>query len=274
MTPVPVTPQQRAELAGRLRAAGCVFAEDEAALLIEAAASPAELETLTGRRVAGLPLEQVVGWAEFCGLRITVTPGVFVPRLRSEFLVAQAVARSPRPHPVVLDLCCGTGAVGLAVALAVQAAELHAADIEPAAVACARRNLAAAGGQVYAGDLDEPLPAALRGRVDLLTANAPYVPSTEIGLLPAEARLHEPLVTLDGGADGTQVQQRIAALAPRWLAPGGWLLIETSERQAGTTAAAMTASGLTAQILASAEIDATVVAGTVIAGTAVAGTAG
>ena len=261
-----LTRQQRDRIVARLRAAGCVFAEDEAALLTAAADSDASLEAMVARRSGGLPLEQVVGWAEFCGLRITLAPGVFVPRRRSEFLVGEAIARARRPATVVLDLCCGSGAIGLAVATALNAAgpgpvDLHAVDIEPAAAACARGNLAAAGGHVYAGDLCDPLPGRLRGSVDLMIANAPYVPTAEIGLLPAEARLHEPLVTLDGGPDGTAIQRRIAALAPDWLAPAGWLLIETSQRQAPLTEAAMTAAGLRTQVLHSGELAATVVAG-------------
>src|SRR5215471_6877902 len=163
----------------RLRAAGCVFAEDEARLLVSAARTPAELADMVDRRAAGLPLEHVVGWAEFCGLRIVVTPGVFVPRRRTEFLVRQAIALA-QARPVVVDLCCGSGAVGAALAAALDPVELHAADVDPAAVACARRNLAAAGGRVYQGDLYEPLPAALHGRVDLLAANVPYIPTGEI----------------------------------------------------------------------------------------------
>ena len=264
--PVSISPQQRNAIVARLRAAGCVFADDEASLLIAAADSYAALQVMAGRRASGLPLEQVVGWAEFCGLRITLAPGVFVPRRRSEFLVGQAIARAGQPPGVVLDLCCGSGAIGLAVATALNAAELHAVDIEPAAVACARTNIGPAGGRVYAGDLCEPLPHALRGTVGLMIANAPYVPTGEIGLLPAEARLHEPLVTLDGGPDGTGIQRRIAALAPDWLAPAGWLLIETSERQAPLTEAAMAASGLRTEVLRSAELQSTVVAGSLAAG--------
>ena len=157
----------------RLRAAGCVFAEDEARLLIAAARTPAELDAMVGQRVAGLPLEQVLGWAEFCGLRITVAPGVFVPRRRTEFLVRQAVALA-RPGDVIVDLCCGAGAIGAALAAAVEGAEVHAADIDPAAVRCARQNLPA--DRVYQGDLYAPLPAVLRGRVAILAANVPYVP--------------------------------------------------------------------------------------------------
>lgn len=223
-----------------LRAAGCVFAEDEARLLTEAAASEDELTALVNRRAAGEPLEHVLGWAEFYGLRIALDPGVFVPRRRTEFLVAQAIELAPKT-PVVLDLCCGSGAVGAALAAAVPDLELYAADIDPVAVRCARRNVS----RVYEGDLFDPLPASLRGRVDVVVANTPYVPTTEIRLLPPEARLHEPRVALDGGADGLDTYRRVAAAAPKWLAPGGHLLVETSERQASTATAIAAAAGLT-----------------------------
>ena len=242
----------------RLRAAGCVFAEDEARLLISAARTPAELHAMVDQRVAGLPLEQVLGWAEFCGLRITVAPGVFVPRRRTEFLVRQAVIIA-RPGDVIVDLCCGAGAIGAALAAAVERAEVHAADIDPAAVRCARRNLP--GGRVYQGDLYAPLPARLRGRVAILAANVPYVPSEEIGFLPPEARAHEPRAALDGGADGLDVLRRVAAGAAGWLAPGGYLLSETSERQAPLAEAALAAVGLTARVARSGDLEATVAIG-------------
>ncbi|GIH24223.1 N5-glutamine S-adenosyl-L-methionine-dependent methyltransferase [Acrocarpospora phusangensis] len=241
----------------RLRAAGCVFAEDEAELLVSTAATPGDLAGMVDRRVAGLPLEHVLGWAEFCGLRISVDPGVFVPRRRTEFLVAQALSLAA-DRAVVVDLCCGSGAVGAALAAALTRAELHAVDIHPAAVRCARRNLDA---PVYQGDLYQPLPPDLRGRVDLLVASAPYVPTGAIGLLPAEARVHEPMVALDGGADGLDVVRRVTAEAARWLAPGGHLLVETSARQAAGTAEAMAAHGMTPRVTSSDDLDATVVIG-------------
>ena len=248
----------------RLRAAGCVFAEDEARLLVSTARTTDDLAAMVERRAAGLPLEHVLGWAEFCGLRVAVDPGVFVPRRRTEFLVHEAVALagSAQGTTVVVDLCCGSGAVGVALAATRGTVELHAADVDPAAVRCARRNVSAAGGQVYEGDLYVPLPAALRGRVDVLAANVPYVPSEEVGLLPAEARVHEARVALDGGADGLDVLRRVAAEAPRWLAPGGHLLVETSERQAPHAVRAFTGSGLTARLATSEELYATVVVGT------------
>jgi release factor glutamine methyltransferase len=248
-----------AAVAARLRAAGCVFAEDEAQLLIEAAAGSADtLAAMVDSRAGGLPLEHVVGWAEFCGLRAAVDHGVFVPRRRTEFLVAQAraLALTATSEAVILDLCCGCGAVGAALAAALEKAgrgraELHAADIDPAAVACARRNVAAFGGQVYLGDLYQPLPPRLRGRVTILAANVPYVPAGEIGLLPAEARLHEPRVAVDGGQDGLEVARRVAADAPSWLAPGGHLLVETSERQAPRAAGDFSRAGLVSRIVSS-----------------------
>ncbi|MER6983079.1 putative protein N(5)-glutamine methyltransferase, partial [Streptomyces carpinensis] len=202
------SPASRAAVVAALRTAGCVFAEDEAELILAAARTPEELAALVDRRVAGLPLEQVLGWAEFFGLRILVEPGVFVPRRRTEFLVEQAVAQAGDAR-VVVDLCCGSGAVGAALAAALGPVELHAADIDPAAVRCARRNIASLGGRVHSGDLFEALPAGLRGRVDVLAANVPYVPTGEVGLLPSEARDHEPPVALDGGADGLDVLRRV-----------------------------------------------------------------
>ncbi|MCZ8516581.1 putative protein N(5)-glutamine methyltransferase [Paenibacillus filicis] len=248
-------------IVNRLRAAGCVFAEDEARLLVSAARTPDDLAAMVDKRVAGLPLEHVIGWAEFCGLRFAVEPGVFVPRLRTEFLVRQAAALA-RSSAVVVDLCCGSGALGAALAASLERIELHSVDIDPAAVRCARRNVTAADGHVYGGDLYEPLPATLRGRIDVLVANVPYVPTEAIRLLPPEARLHEARVALDGGTDGLDVQRRVAAEAPLWLAPGGHLLIETSERQAPQTVEFFAHNGLIPQVASSEELDATVVIGT------------
>ena len=264
-------------LVARLRAAGCVFAEDEARLLREAASeSPgadatATLEQLVARRVSGEPLEQVLGWAEFAGLRILLEPGVFVPRRRTEFLARHAArlaaaAGAAGGHgraAVVVDLCCGAGAIGAAVvaALASHPVELVAADLDPAAVRAARRNLEPLGALVVAGDLFEPLPGSLRGRVDVLAVNAPYVPTAAVATMPVEAREHEARIALDGGDDGLDVHRRVAASAALWLAPGGHLLIETSEHQAAATRALVAAGGLEARIERSDEDDATVVIG-------------
>jgi release factor glutamine methyltransferase len=250
------------QIVSRLRAAGCVFAEDEAGLLVAAAAGAAdpeaELQRMVADRVAGLPLEVIVGWADFCGLRIVVAPGVFVPRRRTELLAREAAALT-RPSSVVLDLCCGAGALGAAVLAAVPSADVYAAEIDPVGVACARRNLPA--GRVFEGDLYDALPSALRRRIDVLVCNAPYVPTDAIALMPPEARLHEPAIALDGGPEGLDIQARVAAGAPEWLAPGGHLLIETSERQAPATVELMAGAGLTARVSRDAEIGGTVVTG-------------
>ncbi|HEX8520331.1 MAG TPA: putative protein N(5)-glutamine methyltransferase [Pseudonocardia sp.] len=248
------------DVVSALRAAGCVFAEDEARLLTEAAPSPADRAELVARRVAGEPLEHVLGWAEFCGRRVGVGPGVFVPRRRTELLVRLGVDRV-RPGDTAVELCCGAAAVATALAAGVPGLAVHAVDVDPAAVTWARRNLAPFGGHAYTGDLDAPLPAALRGRVALVVANAPYVPTGALATMPVEAREHEPAVALDGGGDGLDVQRRVAAAAPRWLAPGGALLIETSARQAPDTAAAVRAAGLVARIESAEDLDATAVLG-------------
>lgn len=244
------------QLVERLRAAGCVFAEDEARVLLESASSAAELEAMTVRREAGEPVEYVVGWAEFCGLRVGVSPGVFIPRPRTEFLVEIAAQLTPA-RGVVVDLCCGTGALGLALAAAVPGIELHASDIDEVAVACARAN----GVDARLGDLFHALPARLRGHVDVLLANTPYVPTGELGLLPREARLYEAAITLDGGADGLDLQRRVATGAPHRLAPGGSVLLEASQRQAPASAAIFESAGFYVEVHYDEDRDATVVVG-------------
>ncbi len=245
----------------RLRAAGCVFAEDEAGLLLSEADSAADLETMLDQRVAGLPLEHVLGWAAFYGLRIAVDPGVFVPRRRTEHLVREAAALAS-PGAVIVDLCCGSGAVAAALAAAISQAEVYAVDVEPAAVDCARRNLAAAGGQAFVGDLYDPLPGNLRGHVDILVANAPYVPTGAVKLMPPEARVYEPMVALDGGPDGLDVLRRVITAAPGWLSAGGALLFETSRNQSATAARAVAGAGLVSRVTTSDELSATVVVAT------------
>jgi release factor glutamine methyltransferase len=243
------------DAATTLRAAGCVFAEEEAAILLAAAGSEDALGALVGRRAAGEPLEQVVGFADFCGVRVKLRPGVFVPRVRSELLVRAAVRRA---GTVVVDLCCGSGALGLAVRARRPATRLYAADIDPVAVACARDNL---GRDVFAGDLFDALPGELRGRVDVLMANVPYVATRHIPLLPSEARDHEPATALDGGDDGLDVFRRVAAHAPAWLAPGGALLSEITEAQIGPATSALRAAGLAAEVTHDDDLEATIVAG-------------
>ncbi len=256
------SPLRPGDVVSTLRAAGSVFAEDEARLILAEAQTPEQVVAMVEQRASGLPLEHVLGWVEFCGLRIVVEPGVFVPRRRTEHLVHQAAAllRS-EAGSVVVDLCCGTGAVGVALAAAAPGVELYAADLDSAAVRCARRNLGPVG-RVYEGDLFEPLPGSLRGRIDVLVTNVPYVPTAEIGLLPPEARVHESRVALDGGADGLDILRRVSAGAREWLAPGGHVLVETSEQQAPEALRVLAGAGLDPWVVSSDELNATVVVAT------------
>lgn len=236
------------EIVRALRAAGCVYAEEEAALLAEAAASPGSLAALVDRRVAGEPLEWILGWAAFVdeagdGIRVAVAPGVFVPRGRTIELALAADEVLP-PDGVLVELCCGSGAISAFLHARNPGALVHAADVDPVAVACARTNLP--GATVLLGDLFAPLPVSLRGTVDVVVANTPYVPSDQVALMPPEARDHEPLHTLDGGPDGLDLLRRIAAEAGDWLRPGGVLLIEISASQYDAARDAFTTAGLEA----------------------------
>nr|WP_204261544.1 putative protein N(5)-glutamine methyltransferase [Blastococcus saxobsidens] len=242
-----------------MRAAGCVFAEDEARLLVAAVTDTHDLDVLVERRVAGTPLEVLLGWAEFCGLRIAVAPGVFVPRRRTEALVDEAASLA-RPGAVVVDLCCGTGAVAAALLVAVPGIDLHASDVDPASVACARSNLP--GVPVHEGDLFGALPGALRGRIDVLTANVPYVPRDAVALMPPEARDHEPRTALDGGPDGLALARRVVAGAAEWLGPGGSLLFECGVGQVPAALELVPAAGLSARLVTDDDRGATVVVGT------------
>ncbi|MEV6346616.1 putative protein N(5)-glutamine methyltransferase [Actinoplanes sp. NPDC051851] len=265
MTSGPSAPARASAVVG-LRAAGCVFAEDEAAVLAGAAPDDATLDALVRRRATGEPLEQVVGWADFCDVRVRLRPGVFVPRLRSGLLVRTAAAEAvaarssagtTSPGVTVVDLCCGSGALGLAVRRRVPGIALHAADLDPAAVACARDNLGP--DRVYQGDLFAALPAALRGTVDVLIANVPYVATRHIPFLPAEARDHEPHTALDGGEDGLALFRSVAAGARDWLGAGGLLLSEITEAQIPLAVAAVDGNGLTPGVVSDDDLDAYVI---------------
>ncbi|MEH7453299.1 putative protein N(5)-glutamine methyltransferase [Gottfriedia acidiceleris] len=253
--------QTKNSIIEQLRNAGCVFAEEEAHLLISEADTLEELLTMVNLRVTGSPLEYILGWAEFYGNRIVVVPGVFVPRRRTEFLAQKAIELSV-PGVKVVDLCCGSGAVGVAISMAVGLVSLYAVDIDPTAVQCAKCNVSKLGGLVYEGDLYNPLPSQLLGNVDIIVANAPYVPTEAITSLPQEARLYEPKVALDGGMDGNDIHRKVAEKASFWLASGGHLLIETSKIQAPQTVEIFTQCGLIARLAHNSELDATVVIGT------------
>jgi release factor glutamine methyltransferase len=272
----------------RLRAAGCVYAEEEAALLLETIADGSAFERGAGlepggpvdravvRRERGEPLEQILGWAEFCGHRVVVEPGVFVPRRRTEFLVECAVQHLA-PGDRVLDLCCGAGGIALAITHAVPELEVYATDVDAASVAAARRNLQApvppghSIGRVYEGDLFAAVPHDLRGTFRVITVNAPHVPTAEIPTLPSEARDHEHLAALDGGADGLDLYRRIADEASAWLRPGGCLVVEAARHQCETAQAIFADAGFTTTWARDDEREATVVTATVVTATMPAG---
>ena len=208
-------------------------AEEEAALLREAGV---EVDAATARREAGEPLAWILGWAGFCGRRLVIEPGVYVPRPTSEDLARRAAALLPRGGRAV-DLCTGSGAVAAHLLAAEPASRIVGVDIDRRAVAVARRNGVAA----VVGDLDGPLPSA---RFDVVTAVAPYVPTGVVGALTSDAR-YEPATALDGGADGLDVVRRVVAAAARLLRPGGWLLTELGGDQDGRLAGSLAASGFT-----------------------------
>jgi release factor glutamine methyltransferase len=251
--------EKAVDLVVRLRAAGCVYADAEAEVVLEAAGTDdARLESLVLRRESGEPLEHVVGWADVRGHRIVLHPGVFVPRTRSDLLIDLVLPRV-QVGSIVVDLCCGSGALAAALAAESDDATVYAVDSDLAAVTCARENLPPP--QVLLGDLFGALPASLRGRVDVVIASAPYVPSAEVADLPREARDHEPRTALDGGNDGLDIYRRIASDAPAWLAMDGALIIETARHQADAAAAMLEGAGLRASIEMDDRRDATAVVG-------------
>ncbi|HET7516153.1 MAG TPA: peptide chain release factor N(5)-glutamine methyltransferase [Actinomycetes bacterium] len=249
----------RAWATAELAAAGCVSAAAEADWLLEEAPHEEALRAMVARRAAGEPLQYVIGWAPFGRLRLAVGPGVFVPRPETESLAdraarhlraAEAPEGSGEPgsgapvRPIAVDLCTGSGAIACFLAAEVPGARVLATELDPGALAWARVNADQHGVELLAGDLDAPLPAELAGRVDVLCANVPYVPSGAIATLPSDIRDHEPRLSLDGGPDGLDVFRRLAGRAGHWLAPRGRLFAEIGEDQAEAAAALLTAAGL------------------------------
>lgn len=255
----PTRSGEHSRITDLLRAAGCVYAEDEADVLC-ASASGEKLAALVSRRVGGEPLEILVGWAEFGEIRVGVERGLFVPRARSELLVRVAATAAPRTGTVA-DICCGTGAIGALLVRRRPDVRLVAADLDPDAAECARRNLPD-DSTVCVGDLLSALPDTLRGRIDVVVANAPYVPTGEIALMPREAREHERPATLDGGPDGLDIQRRLLFQSVDWLAAGGTVVVETSRRQADSSMAAAEAAGLIGRVVRDDELDAWAMAAT------------
>jgi release factor glutamine methyltransferase len=209
-------------------------------LLTAARAGVGPIEELVLRRIRGEPLAWVTGSVTFCGLRVRVDPGVFVPRPHTEALARRAIELLP-DEGIAIDVCTGSRAVAAVLVAAHPRATVAGTDIDPAAVACARRN----GVPASVGDLDGPLPSTLRGRVDLMSAVVPYVPTEELHLLPRDMLAHEPRRALDGGPGGTALLVRAASVANGWLRPGGSVLLQLGGDQAAEMTAVLTDLGFT-----------------------------
>lgn len=231
----PTGPAFRA-VAQRLGVAGCVAAEEEAAELLAAGPDASTLEAWLRRRERGEPLPWITGTLRFCGRALHIGPGVYVPRVQTEELARRAAALLPAGGRAV-DLCTGTGAVAAHLLAGVPSAAVVGVDIDVRAAACARRN----GVPAVVGDLGRPLREV--GDVDVVTAVAPYVPSGQIRLLPADVQRHEPLLALDGGGDGLHLVRRVVAAAAGLLRPGGWLLTEVGGDQDQALAPVLAAAG-------------------------------
>jgi release factor glutamine methyltransferase len=224
---VPV-PNDVAALAELLADAGFVAAQEEADELLARAAGDVELlASLVARRLTGEPLAWIIGSVAFCGLQIRVDRGVYVPRWQSEPLARRAVERLPA-QGVAIDLCTGAGAIARTMSANRQGAHVVASDLDERAVACARANDV----EAYRGDLFAPLPSALHGRVDVVVGVVPYVPTPDLPLLQRDTLAFESPLSYDGGRDGTEILRRVLADAPRFLRPGGALLLELGGQQA------------------------------------------
>jgi release factor glutamine methyltransferase len=232
--------ERRSHIAHALAEAGCVAPDAEADELLRAVSEGAgQVPQLLARRLRGEPLAWITGSVSFCGARVLVDPGVFVPRPHTQALARRAVTLLP-PDGIAVDLCTGSGAVASIVAWAHPGATVVATDIDPVAVACARRN----GVLALEGNLDEPLSPSLRERVDVMTAVVPYVPTEELHLLPRDVLANEPRHSLDGGRRGTAVLFEVAHAATRWLRPGGTVLLELGGDQANEVATTLADAGL------------------------------
>ncbi len=215
-------------MAERLARAGFIAAEEEAAeLMLRAGGDGGLLESLLERRLTGEPLAWITGKATFCGIEIGIDPGVYVPRWQSEPLARDAAGRLG-VDGVAIDLCTGSGAVAKTIMAARPAAGVFGSDLDPRAVACARRN----GVDAYLGDLFDPIPPTLAGSVDVIVGVVPYVPTADLPLLQRDTFSFESPLSYDGGPDGTDVLRRVIRESPRFLRRGGALLLEVGRRQA------------------------------------------
>ena len=192
------------------------------------------------RRAAGEPLQYVTGEVAFRHIIVKVRPGVLIPRPETEVLVdagllAVDAAIAERGEALVADVCTGSGCIALSIAQERPLARVAASDISPVAIEVALHNAESLGLSdrlsFFEGDLLGALPGELRGTLDLVIANPPYVPSADVPQLPAEVAGFEPHLALDGGPDGLDFYRRLLSDAREWLRPGGMLAVELDERR-------------------------------------------
>lgn len=241
MTGPDVEPLDRVSVTRMLTDAGCIAAREEADELLEAAAGDSDLlDHLVSRRTSGEPIAWLTGAVTFCGVRLFVAPGIYVPRRQTEPLARRAARLLPSAG-LAADLCTGAGAIAAVLAAAVPTARTLATELDGAAVRCARRN----GVEVFEGFLDDPLPREFEHRVDVLTAVVPYVPTDSLRLLPRDVQAFEPRLALDGGIEGLDLLGEVVRRSPAWLRPGGWLLLELGGDQAEPIGQLLHAYGFT-----------------------------
>lgn len=205
-------------------------------------------DRLIERRRTGEPVAFLVGWVDFFDFRLNLSPGVFVPRLTSEFLATQAIRRlRRRSRPIHVDLATGIGPVAIASARANPRARVWGLDISRKAVNVATVNAAKLGvrnATFLRSDMFKALPRALRGKVDVVSIHPPYVPRGEVGDLPVEIKRFEPKHTLtDRSSDGLGLVRRVVDEALDWLRPGGWLLIEITANEFRSIRSLMSQAG-------------------------------
>jgi len=241
----------------------------EASEWLEIAEAPApmrgtrELREMVRRRVAGEPLQYVLGGWGFRGLDLLVDPRVLIPRPETEFVVEVALEEATRaglrrarrrlalvdsgPTVVAADIGTGSGAIAIALAAELPDAEVWASDVSEDALAVARANVAGcAATRVRVADPGswfDPLPGVLRGRLSLVVSNPPYVAEHELADLPDEVAAHEPYRALVSGPSGTEAIETLLERAPEWLAAGAAFVCEIAPRQAETMSAHARAIG-------------------------------
>jgi release factor glutamine methyltransferase len=201
-------------------------------------------DELVLRRAAREPLQHLTGSAAFRHVELQVGPGVFLPRPETELLAGWAIERAVAAGPgaVVVDLCCGSGAIALSVADEAPRAEVHAVELDPSAHAWAERNLAATSVELQLGDMADAFPELDSG-VDVVVCNPPYIPLEAWASVAPEARDHDPALALWSGEDGLDAIRVLESTAARLLRPGGWVGSEHADAQGESAAQVFVQSG-------------------------------